>query len=800
MTMVYYLREAVYDKLQRVGFAFHDVLSTGQLINRALTDLQNVRQFVQTAVLLTLEIVLIVGGYIIVIFTINRWLAALSLVPLPIWTWYILRFSKKVQPVNKSWLESGDRDVSILTENIAGVHVIKAFATEKQEVAKYNANADTYYARTLSRVKLFADFTPVIRGIATASYLSLFGVAGIELLYGKIQIGDFIILGSAMGSILTRLQQVSTINEQYQNAIVSARRLYEILLAPPAVPEKPDAGPLPPGNGSVTFENVSFGYNPSKPVLHDVSFSIPGNSIVAIVGPTGSGKSTLVNLIARFYDAQRGTIRIDGCDVRDTALSSLRTQVAFVFQETYLFSDTVSANIAYGRPDITSGEIEAAARLAQAHEFIEGLPKGYESMLGERGASLSGGQRQRLAIARAILTNPRILVLDDATASIDPETEDMIRRGMRFVMYGRTTFIIAHRISTVKRADAVIVLEEGRITQIGTHDGLMNQEGHYRDIAYAQLYGDEPQPEESPSHMDRMDRIGLAHEASGAPRPHQQPPTAAELEAPMSLAVLPFRRKKTHPAGPANSSDDEHDEQQYKPIEWSLLRRLLTWLAPHKKQYAMAIGIGLAFILLEMAGPKFLQWIIDYGTAFRAGKLPGHPTHLAAIRHLSFIILCWACLFVFSVTFQRWCILIMTRVGELVQFNLRRALFAHLQDLSMSYYDKTRLGRIISRCTGDIAAMRECNVWGVWQVIANVTMMLVAAIMLLQTDRRLFLSVAWLGPIVFALNHYYRTKASSYYQIAREGWTPRLDQPGREHYRHEGGHGLQPPDPQSRRV
>ena len=231
-----------------------------------------------------------------------------------------------------------------------------------------------------------------------------------------------------------------------------------------------------------------------------------------------------MNLIARFYDPQQGRMLIDGMDVRDATLASLRTQVAFVFQETYLFSDTVAANIAYGRPGITEGEIEAAARLAQAHEFIETMPKQYETMLSERGSSLSGGQRQRLAIARAILTNPRILILDDATAAVDPETEDMIRQAMKFVMYGRTTFVIAHRISTVKQADMVLVIEHGRITQMGTHDELMQQDGHYREIAAVQLYGDDegprPDAEEAPSHMDRLkDPHLFERQTIGAPAP-----------------------------------------------------------------------------------------------------------------------------------------------------------------------------------------------------------------------------------------------------------------------------------------
>jgi ABC-type multidrug transport system fused ATPase/permease subunit len=514
MNLVFFIREAVYDKLQRVGFSFHDTVSTGQLINRALSDLQNVRTFVQTAVLQSLDIILSVGFYIVLLYTRSPWIALLAVLPLPIWTWYILRFSKRIQPLVKNALESEDKNVSIITENIAGVHVVKAFATEKQEVDKYGRNCETFKERVLKRIRVFADFNPYIRTIAQASYMTLFFATGVLVIRGKMMVGDFMILQLAMGAILARLQQIATINEQYQNAIVSARRLYEVLHAAETVPERSNAQPMPSGPGEVVFENVTFGYDPAKPVLHNVSFRARGGSIVAIVGPTGAGKTTLVNLVARFYDPQHGRILLDGTDVRDVTLSSLRRNVAFVFQETYLFSDTVAANIAYGRPNITEGEIEAAARLAQAHEFVEQMPKKYETILAERGSSLSGGQRQRLAIARAMVTNPRVLVLDDATAAIDPGTEDLIRRGLRITLYGRTTFVIAHRISTVKQADLVIVLEHGRITQLGTHDQLMVQDGHYRDIAAVQLYGDEVQVgEEAPSHMDRVQddrRVGVA--------------------------------------------------------------------------------------------------------------------------------------------------------------------------------------------------------------------------------------------------------------------------------------------------
>jgi ABC-type multidrug transport system fused ATPase/permease subunit len=505
MEMVFYIREAVYDKLQRAGFGFHDAISTGELINRSLSDLQNVRAFVNSAVLITLEIVLIVGGYIILLLWRSPWVAALALAPLPFWTWYIIRFSRRAQPALRSAMEAGDKNISILAENIAGVHVIKAFASEPQEITKYGSNCDDFFGRVIYRIGLFANFLPVIRSIATASHLTLFLAAGILIIRGRLSAGDILMLGAAMHAILTRLQQVSVINDQYQSAIVSGRRLFEVLGVTPSVPEKPGAGPLPPGPGSVRFEHVSFGYDPDSPVLHDVSFEVPGGSVVAIVGPTGSGKTTLVSLIARFYEPQQGRVLIDGIDVRDTTLDSLRQQVAYVFQETYLFSDTVEANIAYGRPELAGARAEVAARLAQAHDFVEDLPRGYGTMLGERGTTLSGGQRQRLAIARALLAEPRVLVLDDATAAVDPETENDIHRAIRLMMRDRTIFVIAHRISTVKTADIVAVIEDGRLAQMGTHHELLAREGHYRQVVNGQLYGDIRDGDtEAPSHMKRM--------------------------------------------------------------------------------------------------------------------------------------------------------------------------------------------------------------------------------------------------------------------------------------------------------
>jgi len=531
MYKVFYIREAVYDQLQRVGLPFHDRVSTGELINRALSDLQNVRAFINTAVLTTLEIVLIVGGYIVLLLTRTPWAALLALAPLPVWLWYTVRFSRRLRPAQEAVMRVGDRNVALLTENVAGVHVVRAFAAEPQEIARYNRNCDRFLRRVLRRIRLFADYLPVVRGISMAAHLALFLLAGVLIIKRVLQPGDILMLGAAMGAILGRLQQVAGINEQYQNALVSARRLHEVLAARPAVPEAPDACPLPPGPGAVRFEHVTFGYDPARPVLHDISFEVPAGRTVALVGPTGAGKTTLVHLLGRFYDPQAGRILVDGTDIRTVTLASLRTQIAFVFQDTYLFSDSVAANIAYGRPGATAADVEGASRTAQAHEFVAELPRGYETVLGERGASLSGGQRQRLAIARALYSRPRILVLDDATAAVDPETEDRIHSGLRAALRDVTVFVIAHRLNTVKHADLVLVLEAGRLVQCGTHDELLQTEGYYRDIAAVQLHPDEEfdADGEFVSHLKRLQdpqTLAAARARAAAvpdPRPEAQP-------------------------------------------------------------------------------------------------------------------------------------------------------------------------------------------------------------------------------------------------------------------------------------
>lgn len=504
MSMVFYMRAAVYDRLQRVGFSFHDQHSTGQLINRALGDLQAVRHFVLTGMQSSIDIVFALAFYLLLLARASPQMALVALLPLPLWVWAIRRFALLLQPIYRKQMTASDEVVRLMTENVAGIYVVRAFAAEKHEVAKFRSACQTLLDRLLDAVRVRVQMNPIIRGIATLSYIGLFALGAILEQGGSLTVGDLVIVGMAMNQILGRLHQINAISDAYQRAVVSSTRLFEILDSPDTTPERPDALPLRPGGGAVRFSHVSFGYAPGSPVLEDISFSVPADKVVAIVGPTGSGKTTLVSLLGRFYDPDMGKIAIDGQDLRDVPVRGVRDAVGYVFQETYLFSDTIARNIAYSDLSASLELVKEAARVAQADEFIEKLPRKYGNLIGEYGASLSGGQKQRLAIARAVLHNPRILVMDDALAAVDPETEAQIRAGLERAMVGRTVFMICSRISTARRADLVLVLEDGRITQMGTHDELMAQSGYYREVASSQfaLGG----PGQEASHMDRMAR------------------------------------------------------------------------------------------------------------------------------------------------------------------------------------------------------------------------------------------------------------------------------------------------------
>jgi ATP-binding cassette subfamily B protein len=518
MRAVFHLRGQLYDRLQHAGFSFYDKMTSGQLINRALSDLQSVRGFINVSVINILDMTVSITGYLTLLAFKSPWLALAALLPTPISLLIVMRFTKQAQPRYDAQQVSADILMHKLTEAVYGVQVIKAFGVQERESQAYAEANRGLLKRMTAMISLQAKLNPSLKAVAILSHVALFVLTSWLIQRGQMQIGDLMILGAAMGTILGKLEQVNLIADVFQKAMVSARRLFEVLDAPLEAPRL--VGFDHPGQvpGDITFDRVSFGYDPSKPVLRDVSLTFAHGKMTALAGATGAGKSTLASLLARFYDPEHGRIMIAGVDIRSWHLADLRRAIGYVFQETYLFSDTIRNNILYGRTDVSTAMLRQAIQVADAADFIDRLPDGLDTRLGEYGVLLSGGQRQRLALARALVYDPGILILDDATAALDAATEAAVQDRMVPLLRGRTVVVIAHRLSTLRRADAIVMLQQGSVVQTGDHESLQCQSGPYRELIRLQ----------SPNLVHQND-LG---DAAVAPEPPRTPALAtAQLEA-----------------------------------------------------------------------------------------------------------------------------------------------------------------------------------------------------------------------------------------------------------------------------
>jgi ABC-type multidrug transport system fused ATPase/permease subunit len=476
------LRDAIYSRLVRLSFGFYDRHQTGQLMSRATVDLQGVRFFLGYGLIFFFQHVLTVVSVTIVVFVIEWRLALITLAAIPLLVVLAYRYSHISHPTLRDVQQKLADVATVAEENIVGVHVVKAFAQEPAEEEKFRVRSDTLFRRTLEANRQRAFYVPLI------SFVPLLAQAGVILFgarmvaHGSLQIGQFISFNLYLGMLVMPLRSLGMWIGQAQRATSSGERIFEVIDEPEEIADRPGARALPPGPGRVVFDAVTFAYDEGRAVLSAVDLEIEAGTSVALIGHTGSGKTTLTALVPRFYDATAGRVLVDGHDVRDVTLTSLRREVGVISQDPFLFSATVRENIAFGAPDLTDEDLERVSRLAQVHEFVERLPDGYDTMIGERGITLSGGQRQRVAIARALAVDPRILILDDATASVDATTEARIRSGLREAVQGRTTLIIAHRLSTIALADEVVVLDGGRIAARGTHEELLATSAVYRDI------------------------------------------------------------------------------------------------------------------------------------------------------------------------------------------------------------------------------------------------------------------------------------------------------------------------------
>ncbi len=480
--VAYDLRNAIYDRLQRLSYAYHDKAQTGQIMSRATQDVEGVRMFISMGVLRLGYIVLLLVVVLILMMYANWRLALVSWAFLPLIAWRSVAMTTKLRPI---WMRVQDglgRLGAVLQENLSGVRVVKAFSREEFESQKFDAEASALFndAYTANRIQAFNS--PMLTGLWMLATVATVWFGGREIIAGRLEIGEL----AAFMLYLTLLQMpvrvLGWIVMLFARAQSAGERIYEILDAESAVKERPGALELKNARGHVRFDDVSFGYDSISPVLRRVSFEAKPGQVIALLGPTGSGKTTIVNLMPRFYDVTGGRILIDGHDIRDLTLASLRKAIGIVQQDVFLFSATIRDNIAYGAVDASQEHIEAAARAARIHDFIMSLPEGYDTWVGERGITLSGGQKQRVAIARTLLLNPRILILDDSTSSVDTETEYLIQQALAELMKGRTTFVIAQRLRTVKNADQILVLRDGQIVERGRHETLLRTGGFYREI------------------------------------------------------------------------------------------------------------------------------------------------------------------------------------------------------------------------------------------------------------------------------------------------------------------------------
>ncbi len=478
------LREALYNHVQALDVGYHERISTGQIMSRATSDIQAIRQYLMS-VAWSLTLVVQIVVIFTIMFVLSPPLAGIFLATSPALAWYTYRFSDRFDPIVWQMQQRLGDLASVVEETVVGIRVVKGFGQERQQVAKLAADADRVYDAAMKSVDLRAKFIPIFNLIPQLGLIAVLWYGGRLAIDGRLSTGSIVALFSYLFMLIWPLRSIGMIVAWAQRATTSAGRVFEVLDTSPGIADHPNARKLEAGGAGIRFTDVHFAYPDGGPVLDGVTLDIPAKTSVALVGHTGCGKSTLMRLLPRFIEPVAGTVCIDGQDLSDLTLASLRSSIGIVFEDTLLFSDSVSANIAFGRPDATEDEIVRAAAIAQAHEFIEELPEGYDTEVGEHGYTLSGGQRQRVAIARAILMDPKILILDDATSNVDARVESAIRKGLRSAMEHRTTIIVARRPQTAAMADSVAFMADGRIIDTGTHVDLWRNNPDYRETLLA---------------------------------------------------------------------------------------------------------------------------------------------------------------------------------------------------------------------------------------------------------------------------------------------------------------------------
>ena len=767
------LRTELFDSLSRLDGARQDEIHTGQLVGRSISDL-NMVQSILSMVPITLGSLALFVLSIGIMVVLSPLLTLVTVAVAPALWVIALASRRKLFPA--SWhaqQQSGDV-AGVVDEAIGGVRVVKGFGQEQQEQERLEEASENLFASRLRMIRLTARYNPALTAIPSLGMVGVLALGGWLAIQGSITLGTFLAFSAYLALMSGPVRMLTMMVTIGQEARASVIRVFDIIDSQPAISDKPDAIELPPDASGLSFDDVRFGYVPSQPVLRGLSLRIEPGETVAVVGASGSGKSTLAMLLPRFYDPQAGSVRIGGYDVADVTRDSLRAAIGLVMEDSFLFSDTIRANIAYGRPDATDEQVVAAAQAAQAHEFIVRLPQGYDTVVGEQGLTLSGGQRQRVALARALVTDPRLLLLDDATSAIDPRLEAEIHTALREIMRGRTTLIIAHRRSTLNLADRIVVLDQGRVADSGTHEELNERCPLYRrlitgpeddEAAGAEMI----RPRQIHTVEDVLDGRALASaSAAGAGGRRSAGALGRGAAGAMgrsrggagnvtgtfeSLPPSPELLAQVDALPPAKDTPDVDLAQARAGDRHFTLRRLL-------RPLAVALVIGLVLDGLDavagLALPALVRNGIDHGVQTKVF----HAIVVVSLIGLAIVLADWLVNIAEA--------MVVGRNGERLLFTLRVKLFAQLQRLGLDFYERELSGRIMTRMTTDVDALSSFLQTGLVTMVSSVLTCFGVLAALLIINLRLGLAVLAIFPVLVIATLVFRSKSTKAYAESRE--------------------------------